>query len=264
MNYARRVPFGKSLAAFITGFVIFVVSQILGAGYELSQWVYAHKQVGLELPVPWHLQTFAFLLAAILTALCFLTIFKGKYQRTALVFTLVACFFVLLPLGWLSLIAHGHLDMMADGLLHFPTVLKQANTWIEEEQVIEIPTLYGTYKYRFYWDRKSSEYVYEVWREQNILFSQRIYNFTRRCLNPEPSICPYITIPFTPVDLSMVGKDYAKSVVTSGNEVRDINGDGAVDLVIHEYSGNGDLSQYRIFSLGKILTWAVRPAPDPK
>lgn len=258
LNKAAR---GKSLSPIFAGFLIFVVSQIFGCGYEL---ILSDKQVGLDLPVPWHLQTFASLLAIALTIFCFFIIFIDRHQRIKLILTLLIFFFVLIPLQWLYFTSHGHLDIMANRLYHFPETLKKANTWVEEENIIPIPTDYGQYKYRFYFDRKESEYVYEIWKEQNMLYSQRIYDFSRKCIRSEPGRCTFVTIPYTPIDLLTVEEDYKKSIITNANQVKDITDDGVLDFVIHEYSGNGDLSQYRIFSLGADLKSTVITAPEPR
>jgi hypothetical protein len=257
-------PLGRFLLPVLTGFLIFIFSQLVGERYELYQAVFMNRQIGLDLPVPWHLQTIAISLALILTVLCFCTVFKSKFQRISLILTLLVFFILFIPLSWLFLTSHGHLGIKTYRLLDFPSTPEQANTWVQEENIIPIPTDKGLYQYRFYFDRKKSEYVYEIWKEQDILISQRIYHFSRKCVQEESGKCAVVTVPYTPIDLGMIEKDYEKSIITSSSQLKDINGDGDIDLVVFEFSGNGDISQYRIFSFGKELKSTIRSAPAPK
>jgi len=257
-------PIKLVLFPLFIGFTIFVISETFGQFFALMLFITTRRTIGIDLPVPYHLQSVPFLLAVVLICVSFLTIFHNRTQRFITIVVILFGFFVLFPVSWLYITSHGHIDMTMYKLTHLTQTLKQANTSIEEEKIIEIPTNYGLYRYRFYYDRRNADYVYEIWHNKKLVHTDKIYHFTRHCLKSEPKRCLVISLPYTLVDLRKVDIDYEQAIITSGEEVTDITGDGIKDLVVHEYSGNGDISSYRIFSLGETIAVENRPAPEPK
>lgn len=247
------------------GVGIFVVSEIVGAIVGVAMFATLRDEIGIYFPVPYHFHGIVFILAFVLTTICFRKILFQRLERFAVLATLFIGYFVVFPVVWIYIISHGNLSLVVSNLSNLPQVLVNANTFVEDEKILDVPTEYGVYRYRSYFDRKIAEYVYEIWKDDKIVYTESVYSFTRRCLKSESKICLYVTTPFTVVDanLETIEVDYECAVIDDPEQIEDVNNDQFVDLVVHVYLGNEEESYFQIFSLGEDLTVQKLPAPYP-
>lgn len=251
--------------ALSVGLGIFVVSEVLGNIVGALFLTPYSESMDFYLPVPYHFHGIVFALAFVFTAFCFRTMLYQRLERSVVLTTLFIGYFVIFPIAWVYATSHGNLSLVILNLSNLPQVLVNANTFVEDENVLEISTEFGIYRYRSYFDRKIAEYVYEVWKDGEIAYTESVYSFTRRCLKSTSGICLYVTIPYTVVDLNLgtVEVDYQCAVINDPKRIKDINNDQIVDLVVHIYPGNGKEIYFKVFSLGKELKVETLPASEP-
>lgn len=265
MQYKTKSKFKPFTQALMTGIGIFFASEILGNIIGAAIFIVSWGSMDFHLPVPYHFHVPVFILGFVFTTLSFGKTVHQRLERFFVLAVLFIGYFVVFPLGWIYGISHGHPSIILSNLSNLRQVLVEANTFIEDEKVLEIPTEFGTYRYRSYYNREIAEYIYEIWKEDELVYTESIYSFTRRCLKNTSEICLYVTTPYTvvDVDLETVKVDYECAVITDPGKLKDINDDQIIDLVVHVYPGNGKETYFKIFSLGEILKIEKLPAMEP-
>lgn len=265
MQYKTKSKLKSFTQAIMTGIGIFFASEILGNIIGAVIFIVSWGSIDIYLPVPYHFHTIVFILAFIFTTFSFRKTLHLRLERRVVLAVLFVGYFVIFPLVWIFGVSHGNPSLVMLNLSNLPQVLVEANTFVEEEEVLEIPTEFGTYKYRSYFDSRMAEYVYEIWKGDKLVYTESIYSFTRRCLKHTSEICLYVTIPYTVVDVNLetVEVDYECAVITDPERLKDINGDQIIDLVVHVYPGNGKEIYFKIFSLGENLKIEKLPAVEP-